>query len=166
MKHFLDIPENYAQLLLVVIYSLVIGLSQRKLRMKIEEKEPHFGSDRTFTLIGILSYILYIIDPDTKVFWGFGGAALVVLLGFNYYFKLYHLRRYGITTIVIALITYCIPALIMTQPFEFSLLVLVIVLLLTEMKETFVSFTNRMNNDEFLTWHCFFKRGPILLYYS
>ncbi len=148
MEQFLNIPENYSQLFLVVIYSLVIGLSQRKLQMKSEENEPFFGSDRTFTLIGILSYILYIIDPETKVFWGSGGAALVILLGFNYYFKLYHLRRYGITTIVIALITYCIPALIMTQPFEFSLLVLVIVLLLTEMKETFISFANRMNNDE------------------
>ncbi len=163
MKHFLDIPENYVQLLLVVIYSLVIGLSQRKLRMKIDEKEPHFGSDRTFTLIGILSYILYIIDPETKVFWGCGGAALVVLLGFNYYFKLYHLQRYGITTIIIAFITYCIPALIITQPIEFSLLVLVIVLLLTEMKETFISFASRMNNDEFLILAKFIIIAGIIL---
>jgi len=163
MEQFLHIPENYSQLFLVAIYSLVIGLSQRKLRMKSEEKEPFFGSDRTFTLIGLLSYILYIIDPETKIFWGCGGAALVVLLGFNYYFKLYHLRRYGITTIIIALITYCIPALIMTQPFELSLLVLVIVLLLTEMKETFISFANRMNNDEFLSLAKFIIIAGIIL---
>ena len=131
--------------------------------MKSEGKEPFFGSDRTFTLIGILSYILYIIDPETKIFWGCGGAALVVLLAFNYYFKLYHLRRYGITTIIIALITYCIPALIMTQPIELSLLVLVIVLLLTEMKETFISFANRMNNDEFLTLAKFIIIAGIVL---
>ena len=163
MEQFLNIPENYTQLFLVVIYSLVIGLSQRKLRMKAEEKEPFFGSDRTFTLIGLLSYILYIIDPDTKVFWGCGGAALVILLGFNYYFKLYHLRRYGITSIIIAFITYCLPALIITQPIELSLLVLVIVLLLTEMKETFISFANRMNNDEFLTLAKFIIIAGIIL---
>ena len=163
MEQFLNIPENYVQLFLVVIYSLVIGLSQRKLRMKSEEKEPFFGSDRTFTLIGLLSYILFIIDPETKVFWGCGGAALVVLLGFNYYFKLYHLRRYGITSIIIAFITYCIPALIITQPFELSLLVLVIVLLLTEMKETFISFANRMNNDEFLSLAKFIIIAGIIL---
>jgi len=163
MEQFLNIPENYIQLFLVVIYSLVIGLSQTKLRMKSEEKEPFFGSDRTFTLIGLLSYILYIINPETKVFWAGGGAALVVLLGINYYFKLYQLHRYGITTIVIALITYCIPALIMTQPIEFSLLVLVIVLLLTEMKETFISFATRMNNDEFLTLAKFIIIAGIIL---
>jgi len=163
MGQFLNIPENYSQLFLVVIYSLVIGLSQRKLQMKSEESEPFFGSDRTFTLIGILSYILYIIDPETKVFWGFGGLALVMLLGVNYCFKLYQLRRYGITTIIIACITYCIPALIMTQPFEFSLLVLVIVLALTEMKETFISFANRMNNDEILSLVKFIIIAGIIL---
>jgi len=163
MEQFLNIPENYIQLFLVVIYSLVIGLSQRKLQMKSEENEPFFGSDRTFTLIGLLSYILYIIDPGTKVFWGFGGVLLAMLLGFNYYFKLYHLRRYGITTIIIAFITYCIPALIMTQPFELSLLVLVIILLLTEMKESFISFANRMNNDEFLSLAKFIIIAGIIL---
>ncbi|MDR2585731.1 MAG: DUF4010 domain-containing protein [Prevotellaceae bacterium] len=163
MEQFLNIPDNYIQLFLVVLYSLVIGLSQRKLQLKSDEKEPFFGSDRTFTLIGILSYILYIIDPDTKVFWGGGGIALVVLLGFNYYFKLYHTRRYGITTIIIAFITYCIPALIIIQPIEFSLLVLVIVLLLTEMKETFISFANRLDNDEFLTLAKFIIIAGIIL---
>jgi uncharacterized membrane protein (DUF4010 family) len=148
---------------MVVLYSLVIGLSQRKLRMKSEEKEPFFGSDRTFTLIGILAYILYVIDPDTKVFWGIGGLTLVFLLGINYCFKLYHLQRYGITTIITAFITYCTPALIITQTFEFSLLVLVIVLLLTEMKETFISFAKRMNNDEFLTLAKFLIIAGIIL---
>jgi len=163
MDHYLNIPENYIQLFLVVLYSLVIGLSQRKLQLKNEESEPFFGSDRTFTLIGILSYILYIINPETKVFWGCGGLALALIMAFNYYFKVYHLRRYGITTIIIAFITYCIPALIMTQPIEFSLLVLVIVLLLTEMKETFISFASRMNNDEFLTLGKFIVIAGIIL---
>jgi uncharacterized membrane protein (DUF4010 family) len=131
--------------------------------MKSEKREPFFGSDRTFTLIGILSYILYIIDPVTKVFWAVGGLALVFLLGINYYFKLYHLRRYGITTIVTAFITYCTPPLIITQTFEFSLLVLVIVLLLTEMKETFISFAKRMNNDEFITLAKFIIIAGIIL---
>ncbi|MDR2653379.1 MAG: DUF4010 domain-containing protein, partial [Prevotellaceae bacterium] len=163
MEHFLHIPDNYIQLFLVVMFSLIIGLSQRKLQLKSDEHEPFFGSDRTFTLIGILGYILYIINPETKIFWGCGGAGLLILLGFNYYFKLYHLRRYGLTTIVIACITYCIPALIMTQPVEFSLLVLVVVLLLTEMKETFISVAGRMNNDEFLTLAKFIVIAGIVL---
>jgi uncharacterized membrane protein (DUF4010 family) len=74
-----------------------------------------------------------------------------VLLSCNYYYKLSYLKRYGLTSIITACITYCIPALVMTQPIPFTLLVLVIVLLLTEMKETFISVANRMNNDEFIS---------------
>jgi uncharacterized membrane protein (DUF4010 family) len=143
------IPQNYIDLFLVTCFSLVIGLSQRKMHLKNEDTDAFFGSDRTFTLIGILSYILYIIAPESKVFWGVGGFGLLLLLAFNYYFKLYHLKRYGLTSIITACITYCIPALVMTQPVPFTLLVLVLVLLLTEMKETFISLASRMNDDEF-----------------
>jgi uncharacterized membrane protein (DUF4010 family) len=163
MNQYLHIPENYVQLFLVVTFSLIIGLSQRKLQLKHDEHEPFFGSDRTFTLIGILSYILYIIDPQTKIFWGCGAAGLLILLSVNYYFKLYHLRRYGLTSIITACITYCIPALVMTQPIAFSLLVLVIVLLLTDMKETFISVTSRMNNDEFITLAKFIIIAGVIL---
>jgi uncharacterized membrane protein (DUF4010 family) len=51
----------------------------------------------------------------------------------------------------------------MTQPIQFSLLVLVIVLLLTELKETFISVTSRMNSDEFLTLAKFIIIGGIIL---
>ncbi|MDR0829124.1 MAG: DUF4010 domain-containing protein [Prevotellaceae bacterium] len=163
MEQFINIPDNYIQLFLVVGFSLVIGLSQRKMQLKSDEQEPFFGSDRTFTLIGILGYILYIIDPATKVFWGCGGAGLMVLFAVNYHFKLSHVHRYGITSIITACITYCIPTLVMTQPLQFSLLVLVIVLLLTEMKETFISVTSRMNNDEFMTLAKFLIIAGIIL---
>ena len=164
MEQFLPIiPENYIQLFLVVAFSLVIGLSQRKLQLKGDNNEAFFGSDRTFTLIGILGYILYVIDTETKVFWGVGGCALIVLLSCNYYYKLHHLKRYGLTSIITACITYCIPALVMTQPIPFTLLVLVIVLLLTEMKETFISMASRMNNDEFISFAKFIIIAGVIL---
>ena len=157
------IPDNYVHLFLVVAFSLVIGLSQRKLQMKNEKNEVFFGSDRTFTLIGVMSYILFLIDPITKVYWGVGGCGLIVLLSCNYYFKLSHLKRYGLTSIITACITYCIPALVITQPLPFTLLVLVVVLLLTEMKETFISMANRMNSDEFITLAKFLIIAGIVL---
>ncbi len=158
-----DVPQNYIQLFLVIAFSLLIGLSQRKIQLKSSENEAFFGSDRTFTLIGMLGYILYIIDPSTKIFWGIGGCGLLLLLACNYYFKLYHLKRYGLTSIVIACITYCIPAIVMTQPLPFTLLVLVVVLLLTEMKETFISVANKMNSDEFVTLAKFLIIAGVIL---
>ena len=56
MENFLDIiPERMVNFALVTVFSLLIGLSQRKLQMRKEESQvASFGSDRTFTLIGIL----------------------------------------------------------------------------------------------------------------
>ena len=89
-----------------------------------------FGTDRTFTFIGILGYLLYILDPvDYRLFMG-GGAILGLLLGLNYYVKQSQFHVFGVTTIIIALITYCIAPIVATQPSWFYVMVVVTVLLL------------------------------------
>jgi uncharacterized membrane protein (DUF4010 family) len=151
MKDYIDsLPPNLINFFLVTIFSLLIGLSQRRINLQTD-KTKFFGSDRTFTLIGILGFVLYILDPEKMVLFAGGGLVLGVLLGMNYYFKLYHLRRHGITSIIIAFLTYCMAPLVVTQPMWFSLLVVVAILLIAEMKETFVNFAKQLNNDEFIT---------------
>lgn len=92
-----------------------------------------FGTDRTFTFIGILGYLLYILDPvEYRLFMG-GGAILGLLLGLNYYVKQSQFHVFGVTTIIIALITYCIAPIVDTQPSWFYVMVVVTVLLFTEL---------------------------------
>ena len=58
------IPEEFIRFLLVVIFSLIIGLEQR--RHHITENEAQlFGTDRTFTFIGLFGYVLFIADPKS-----------------------------------------------------------------------------------------------------
>ncbi|MDR2908097.1 MAG: DUF4010 domain-containing protein [Bacteroidales bacterium] len=147
--YYNSLPPHLINFFLVTVFSLLIGLSQRRIHLQAD-KTKFFGSDRTFTLIGILGFILYILDDSLMLFAG-GGLVLGVLLGMNYYFKLYHLRRYGITSIITAFLTYCIAPLVITQPIWLTLLVVVTILLITEMKETFVNFAKQLNNDEFIT---------------
>lgn len=45
-----------------------------------------------------------------------GGAVLGMLLGMNYYVKQSKFNVFGVTTIIIALITYCIAPIVATQP--------------------------------------------------
>ena len=163
-KYFDTIPPNMINFCLVAVFSLLIGLSQRKLQMRKEESQTaSFGSDRTFTLIGILGYILYILDPENLTLYSGGGILLMLIIGISYFFKLYYYRIYGITSIVIALITYCLAPLVCTQPSWFYLLVVVVVLLLTEMKESFSNFAKRMNNDEMITLSKFILISGIIL---
>ena len=122
-----------------------------------------FGTDRTFTFIGILGYLLYILDPvDYRLFMG-GGAVLGVLLALNYYVKQAQFHVFGVTTIVIALITYCIAPIVATQPSWFYVMVIVTVLLFTELKHTFTELAQRMKNDEMITLAKFLAISGIIL---
>lgn len=157
------LPEELVTFILVTLFSLLIGLSQRKITLKREGETTLFGTDRTFTFIGILGYLLYILDPEgMKLFMG-GGLILGVLLGINYYVKQSQFHVFGVTTIIIALITYCIAPIVFTQPSWFYLMVVVTVLLLTELKHTFTELAQRMKNDEMVTLAKFLAISGIIL---
>ena len=145
------VPRELVTFILVTLFSLLIGLSQRRISLKREGETTLFGTDRTFTFIGILGYLLYILDPTgMRLFMG-GGAVLGLLLGLNYYVKQAQFHVFGVTTIIIALITHCLAPIVSTQPSWFYVMVIVTVLLLTELKHTFTEFAQRMKNDEMIT---------------
>ena len=157
------LPRELITFVLVTLFSLLIGLSQRRISLKREGETTLFGTDRTFSFIGILGYLLYILDPtDMRLFMG-GGAVLGLLLGLNYYVKQSQFHVFGVTTIIIALITYCLAPIVSTQPSWFYVMVIVTVLLLTELKHTFTEFAQRMKNDEMITLAKFLAISGIIL---
>lgn len=164
MKHIIDnIPQELISFLLVTLFSLLIGLSQRKISLQREGSSLLFGTDRTFTFIGILGYILYILDPTELRLFILGGLILGVLFTTHYYVKQKSFQIFGVTTIIIALITYCIGPIVVTQPSWFYLLILVTVLMLSEMKHTFTEIAQRMQNDEMITLAKFIAISGIIL---
>ena len=92
-----------------------------------------------------------------------GGAVLGLLLALNYYVKQAQFHVFGVTTIVIALITYCIATIVATQPSWFYVMVIVTVLLFTELKHTFTELAQRMKNDEMITLAKFLAISGIIL---
>ena len=48
------VPRELVTFVLVTLFSLLIGLSQRRISLKREGETTLFGTDRTFTFIGIL----------------------------------------------------------------------------------------------------------------
>ena len=150
------VPAQLVTFLLVTLFSLLIGLSLRRLNLKAGKESQIFGTDRTFTFIGILGYLLYILDPvDYKLYMG-GGLILGLLLISYYYARLSQVHAFGATTIVIALITYCIPPIVATQPSWFYVTLVVAVLLFAELAQ-------RMKNDEMITLAKFLAISGIIL---
>ena len=157
------LPRELVTFVLVTLFSLLIGLSQRKISLKREGETTQFGTDRTFTFIGILGYLLYILDPHRYSLFLGGGAVLGILLALNYYVKQVQYHVFGVTTIIIALITYCIAPIVDTQPSWFYVMVIVTVLLFTELKHTFTELAQRMKNDEMITLAKFLAISGIIL---
>src|ERR1035437_2006515 len=102
-----SIPPDIIRFSTVTAFSLLIGLEQRRHHIK-EKFETLFGTDRTFTLIGILGYILYIISPMNLMPFLGGGTVIAALLSVFYLQKIKVQKMFGITSLVTALITYCL----------------------------------------------------------
>src|ERR1035437_9332694 len=157
-----NIPAEFINFILVTLFALIIGLAQRRLHPTSLEFKP-FGTDRTFTFIGIMGYILCIITPhEYNLFLG-GGFVLVVFLAIYYYFRLVNLKIYGLTTIIVAFLTYCLAPLIITQPKWIFMLVVVSVLIFTELKESFGAISKKFDKDEFLTLGKFLVIAGVIL---
>lgn len=157
----IEIPTYLVHFILVSIFSLLIGLAQRK--KNVSDKQETFGTDRTYTFIGIFGFICYHLDTKNLVFFGGGGILIAFFLGIYYLKKIHDENRYGITTILIALITYCFAPLLALQPYWLSLLILVMILVLMEMKATFVAFTEQISNEEFITLAKFILMAGVIL---
>jgi uncharacterized membrane protein (DUF4010 family) len=157
------IPVNLINFALVTVFSLLIGLSQRHLHSLAHEIDHTFGTDRTFTFIGIAGFILYLLDHENGYLFMGGGLVLAMVMGISYFYHIRDLKDYGATTIFVAVITYCIGPLTMTQPLWMVLLIVVIVLIITELKETFASISQKFDRYEFITLAKFLIIAGVIL---
>ena len=157
-----QMPKELINFLLVVILSLLIGLEQRKHHIEIEF-ESLFGTDRTITLIGIMGFILYILMPERLILFYAGGFILFALLGIYYYNKIKIKNQWGFTSIIIALITYCLAPLVYLQPYWMVMLIVVTILIFVELKETLFNFSKKFDGNEFTTLAKFIIIAGIIL---
>ena len=151
MEYLENIPDRLIHFLLVTLFALLIGLSQRKVHIIDHKDQRIFGSDRTFTFIGILGYLLYVLRPSDGLFFLTGA---LILSGFLLVYYIFHIRNeqdYGITSVLVALITFCLGPIVETQPLWFALIIVVVVLIFSELKEEFASFSLKFDKDEFIT---------------
>src|ERR1035437_4223131 len=158
----INIPADLYKFLLVAVFSLLIGLSQKNLHVA-RIAQYSFGTDRTFTFIGILGYVLYVVEPNTLILYSVGLGVLSVFLVVNYYKKITNFTDYGLTTIMIALITYSLAPLVYRQPFWLSILVVVTVLIFAEMKQSLTTLSEKLNRVEFITLGKFLAIAGIIL---
>ncbi|HDO27410.1 MAG TPA: DUF4010 domain-containing protein [Bacteroidetes bacterium] len=162
MELIKNIPNDFIIFLLVAVFSLLIGLEQRRHHYN-EPKDSLFGMDRTYTLIGILGFILYIIAPEKIWFFATGGLVISFFLGIFYWKKIENQNKYGITSMVTVLITYSLAPLLYTKPVWVTILVVTTVLILIEMKDRLKALSGKFDNNDFIILAKFLAISGIIL---
>ena len=157
-----NIPVDLINFLLVMVFSLLIGLEQRRRHFN-EPKDSLFGMDRTFTMIGILGFILYRISPDNLIIFGTGGLIISIFLAIYYRERIEKQNKFGLTSVIIVLITYCLAPLLYNTHLWLVILVVTTILILTQMKQQFRILTGKFDDDEFITLAKFLVISGIIL---
>ena len=162
MELIKSIPNDFTIFILVTVFSLLIGLEQRRHHIK-EPKDSLFGMDRTYTLIGILGFILYIIAPAKLWLFATGGLATSLFLGIFYWKKIENNNKFGITSMITVLITYSLAPLLYIKPTWVTILIVTTVLVLIEMKDQLRALSGKFDNNDFIILAKFLAISGIIL---
>ncbi len=162
MEFYKNIPQDFINFILVTIFALLIGLEQKTLHKKRDE-DKLFGTDRTFALVGILGFILYLLNPKSFIPFLVGFVVISILVALFYYFKLKNKKSAGFTSIIALLITYTIAPLMYTQPPWLLILIIIGILILLEIKKDLLEFSKKINPQDFITLAKFLIIAGVIL---
>ena len=157
-----QIPGDFINFVLVLVFSLLIGLEQR--RHHLDEKPGSlYGTDRTHVFIGMLGFVLYVIAPHNLMLFAGGGMAVVAFLAIFYWKKIENRNLYGITSMIVVLITYSLAPLVYLKPVWMAVSLVTVVLVFTELKQFFWKLSRRFDENEFITLAKFLLISGIIL---
>lgn len=154
-----SIPKALIDLLIVLGFSLLIGMEQK--RHFQQKRKVTFGTDRTFTFIGLMAYLLAL--QTSPAYFLVGLAVIGLLLSIFYLRKLLEQQGYGLTTEVLALLIFIMPLCVIHQPRWLSICMYVLLLVLAEMKGAFEKLSQKIDNNEFFTLSKFIIMAGIIL---
>lgn len=158
-----QIPDVFLNFVITLVFALIIGIEQKKRSGDDPELAVIFGTDRSFAFIGALGFILYTLSPQNLFLYIVGFVIVGTLLGVFYFSKIRDAKAYGITSILVALITYTLGPLIVTQPKWLTVVIVVSVLILVERKEFLQNISDRIKIDEFTTLAKFLVIAGVVL---
>lgn len=148
MELYRLIPPLMTQFLMTVAFAFVVGLEFRRYQ-QINQYIHHFGSTRTFVLIGILGFVLYSIDTSRLLY--LGGFALLGGLLSIYYWRLASEGLFSLFSVLIALLIYLIGPISLSFPGWFLVLFLVALVLILGEKPLIHKISDRLDIEEIVT---------------
>ncbi|MDD5577683.1 MAG: DUF4010 domain-containing protein [Methylobacter sp.] len=160
MDFYRAIPPLLVQFAMTAAFSFIVGLEFRRYHHANEYK-LHFGSTRTFVLIGVLGFILYSIDPDRLLC----AAGLLLLGGFLliFYWRLSSEKQYSLLSTLFALLIYLLGPIANSFPIWFLVLYVVLLILLLSEKPGIHHLSDQLANEEIATLAKFLIIAGVIL---
>ena len=154
------LPALLSAFLLTLAMSFLLGLGLREYYL-VAKKTYYFGSTRTCTLIGILGFVLFQLQPNGWYYLG-GLLALTVLLGIYYQAKA-ALQQPGMIGILIAILCYLIGPIALGFPGWFLILFTISALFVLNAKEKINRLTEKLGNEEIISLGKFLVLSGVIL---
>ncbi|MGR9052901.1 MAG: MgtC/SapB family protein [Gammaproteobacteria bacterium] len=155
-----SVPPLLMQFLATAAFSFVVGLEFRRYK-QINNYIHHFGSARTFVLVGVLGFLLYALDSNRLLYLG-GLASLAGLLAV-YYWRISREGIFSLFSILIALLIYLLGPISIVMPGWFLVLFVVLLVLILGEKPLIHAISDRLNNEEILTLAKFLILSGVIL---
>ncbi|PKM10465.1 MAG: hypothetical protein CVV13_12920 [Gammaproteobacteria bacterium HGW-Gammaproteobacteria-3] len=160
MEFYRGIPPLLVQFVMTVAFSFVVGLEFRSYHHANDYK-LHFGSTRTFVLIGVLGFILYTLDASRLLFavglFLLGGLLLV------FYWRLSAERLFSLFSTIFALLIYLIGPIASLFPSWFLVLFIVVLIMVLGEKTLIHHISDQLANEEIVTLAKFLIISGVIL---
>jgi len=163
LSKFIDpaiFPPLLTQFVLTALLSFIIGLELHGYR-RINKQDLGFGTTRTFTLIGITGFVLYMIDTQLMIY--MAGLLGVMALMAIYYHNRIREHSYSLISPLVGLLTYLIAPVLMRFPDWFAVLYLVTILLMLGEKPRIRHFSDTFRGPEIVTFSKFLIMAGVVL---
>jgi uncharacterized membrane protein (DUF4010 family) len=154
------IPPLLVQFIMTVAFSFVVGLEFRNYH-QINDYKLHFGSTRTFVLIGLLGFILFTMDASRLLF--AVGLLILGLLLLVFYWRLSAKSQFSLFSTVFLLLIYLIGPIASQFPSWFLILFIVVLILVLSEKTGIHHFSDQLANEEIATLAKFLIISGVIL---
>jgi uncharacterized membrane protein (DUF4010 family) len=142
------LPPLLTQFVITALISFIIGLELHSYR-RANDQDLGFGTTRTFTLIGIAGFVLYLVD-DSLLMYTAGLLGLVALLAIYYNHRCQE-HLHSLISPLLGVLTFLIAPVLMRFPDWFAVLYMVTILLMLGEKPRIRRFSDSIRSPEIVT---------------
>ncbi len=153
-------PPLLSAFLLTLVMSFLLGLGLREYYL-VAQKTNYFGSTRSCTLISILGFVLFHLQPSGWLFLG-GLLALTGLMAIYYAARMSQ-HQHGMIGILIAFLSYLIGPIALSFPQWFLILFTISTLFVLNAKEQISRLTETLGREEIISLGKFLVLSGVIL---